>query len=152
MDGARRRAARIAPAGRAAAGTRGFTLIEVLVAVAIVGILVAVAVPGYSAWVTATRRTDATIFLTEVAGEQQRHFSEHNRYAATMAELGYADALSEEGYYAVEIARPTPTRFTLTATPVAGTAQAGDAGCTTFTLSSTGARGATGSEGREGCW
>jgi len=133
---------------------RGFTLIELLIVVAIIGIIGAIAAPSYSAYVTQTRRVDATIFLTEIAGEQQRYFSDRNAYAGTMAELGYADALSEEGYYSVAIALDAATNrnFTLTATPVAGEAQASDEGCTTFTLTARGARDATGTEGREGCW
>ena len=111
--------------------------------------------PSYGSYVTKTRRADATIFLVEVAGEQQRYFSDNNDYAMTMAALGYADATSAEGHYTVAIARPSATAttgFVLTATPVTGGLQANDAVCTAFTLDSTGGKGATGTGGREGCW
>ena len=131
--------------------TRGFTLIEILIAVAIVGILAAIAVPSYSAYVTQTRRTDATIFLVEAAGEQVRFRSEHNRYAADMGELGYgaATVTTPEGHYAVAVdpAATSTTAFELVATPVAGGLQAGDADCPEFRIRSTGARLAA-----AGCW
>ena len=135
---------------------RGFTLIELLIAVAIVGILAAIAVPSYSAWVTKTRRTDATIFLVEAAGEQVRFQSENNRYADDMEELGYGPGTIEtgEGHYTVAVAAgaavATPTSFELVATPVPGGPQANDAECGSFRISATGAR--TTSTGSDDCW
>ena len=132
---------------------RGFTLIELLIAVAIVGILAAIAVPSYSAWVTKTRRTDATIFLVEAAGEQVRFQSENNRYATTMEELGYGAGTigTEEGHYSVAVAAGAgATSFELVATPVPGGPQAGDAECGSFRISATGAR--TTSTGSADCW
>ena len=132
---------------------RGFTLIEVLIAVAIVGIVAAIAVPSYSRFVTKGRRADATAFLLEVAGEQTRFFTERNAYAAKMSDLGYGTGDSfatPEGYYTVSIARPSARSYTLTATPVAGGPQAADGECGSFTLSSTGARGT--SAGGGDCW
>lgn len=132
----------------------GFTLIEVLIAVAIISIIAAIAVPSYTGFMIDTRRTDAIGFLSEVAGEQQRYFTENNQYAATMKELGYGDAATfntPEGHYVVSVSNPGSTaRFVLTATPVTGGKQAGDAECLAFTISDTGARQSTGSD--TDCW
>ena len=133
-----------------ARGNRGFTLIELLIAVAIVGILAAIALPSYSAYLQKTRRTDATVLLMEAAGEQVRHFSENNRYAGAMTALGYAAdaAVTDEGHYTVSTSSSGAARsdFTLTATPVSGGVQAGDTACATLTITSTGAKGPV------GCW
>lgn len=136
---------------------KGFSLIELLVAVAIVGIAAAIAAPSYSSYLTKTRRGDATIALTEVAGEQTRFFTESNRYAATMGELGYgaSDAdnawVTPEGHYSVTVSGTSARGFVLTAAPVAGGAQADDAECGSFTLSSTGAKNTSTGKG-ELCW
>jgi len=105
---------------------KGFTLVEVMIAVVILSILLAIAVPSYSKFMTKSRRTDATNMLIKVAGEQRRFFSDHNRYGASMADLGYdADPMpSENGLYNITVANPTPSTYVLTATPVAGQPQA----------------------------
>lgn len=130
---------------------KGFTLIEVMIVVAILGIIAAIAIPSYSSFMNKTRRVDAITILSEVAGEQQRFFSENNRYAGAMTEMGYANdpTLSEEGLYSVSIDNPTPTSYVLTATPVAGEAQAGDTECGAFTLNSGGVKG---SDNGVDCW
>lgn len=129
-------------------------MIEVLIVIAIVGIVAAIAVPNYTSYITNANRTDAMNFLSEVAGEQQRFFSENNTYAEVMSELGYGTedhANSPEGHYTVSINRTSATRYVLSATPVTGGRQQDDDQCMTFTLDSTGAKGNTG--GTNGnCW
>lgn len=136
----------------ASSRSQGFTLIEVLIAVAIVGILAGIAVPIYTQYIVDARRTDAISFLSEVAGEQVRYFSSNNEYADSMDELGYdADGVSPEGHYTVTVSNPDGgSSFLLTATPVASGRQANDAECTAFTITHTGAKNSTGSG--ENCW
>ncbi|MFK8079794.1 MAG: type IV pilin protein [Granulosicoccus sp.] len=132
----------------------GFTLIEVLIVVAILGIVAAIAIPSYSRYVINANRTDAISFLSEVAGEQQRYFSQNNAYANAMSDLGYGDqdtSLSPEGYYTVSIQTINNTRYILSATPVVGGRQAKDTKCNVFTLDSTGSRANTGGEDTD-CW
>ena len=130
---------------------KGFTLIEVMIAVAILGIIAAIAVPSYSSFMTKTRRADAIVMLTDIAGEQQRFFSEQNRYATSMTELGYgADPLpSKEGWYSISVVTPTQTSYVLTAAPIAGEPQANDTECGDFTLNSGGVKD---SGGGIDCW
>jgi type IV pilus assembly protein PilE len=137
--------------------SRGFTMIELIIVVAIVGILAAVAIPVYSQYMTQTRRVDAIAFLEEVAGEQAQFFSNNNRYAADLEELGYGAAAtfdSVKGYYTISSAypnAPSTSSFLLTATPVSGELQDSDTDCASLTLSSNGVKQATGPLGKD-CW
>ena len=63
----------------------GFTLIEVLVTVAIVAILAAIAIPSYSQYVQKTRRTDAQEKLLDLAAQQERWFFNKNQYTINLA-------------------------------------------------------------------
>jgi len=133
----------------------GFSLIELLIVVAILGIIAAIAVPSYGKYMTETRRTDATATLMEVAGEQFRYYSENNQYTDDMSDLGYGSAVtapSKEGLYTISLVSASASSFVITATPVAGAAQANDTECTSFTLSSSNQKGATGSISALDCW
>ena len=133
----------------------GFTLIEVMVVATIVGIIAAIAVPNYTKHMTKGRRTDAITFLSEAAGEQMRYFSDNNRFADDMEELGYGDAATfdtPEGLYRVCVINPGGrSTFVLTATPVAGGRQANDAECEAFTINDKGVRKNVGGTDTD-CW
>jgi len=140
---------------RAAERAQAFTLIEILIVLAILGIVAAIAVPSYARYLTEVRRGDATILLTEAAGEQVRYFSEFNAYTADLRELGYssADAVpSDAGHYTLSasVDAADPSRFVLSATPVAGGLQAGDTECGRFTINDNGVKGHSGDA--EQCW
>lgn len=133
----------------------GFTLIEVMVVVAIIGVLVGFAYPSYMEYVRKSNRADAKVALNDTAQRLQRCFTTYNAYnnANCGAATAYNDGASTatpEGFYSITAAI-NATTFTLTASPVAGTTQANDAKCTAFTLSHTGARGASGSDA-DNCW
>ena len=140
---------------RAPRRERGFTLIEIMIAVAIIGILAAIALPSYARYVEKARRADATAFLSEVAGEQVRFFSENNAYAASMGELGYgAEATypTPEGYYTVSVALIGTRGFSLTATADPDGLQARDTDCAAISITSTGARTPSTAAGGADCW
>lgn len=134
--------------------TAGFTLIEVLITVAILGIIAAIALPSYTSYMTKTRRTEAKTLLTEAAGEQQRYYSENNSYADKLTVIGYpADSVeSEGGNYTVSVTAQSATSFTLRATRVAGKSQADDAECGDFEINSLGAKNITGTGTVANCW
>jgi type IV pilus assembly protein PilE len=64
----------------------GFTLAELMAALAIVGIVLALAVPNYSGYAVRARRTEARVALVEAMQQQERYYTRHNAYAAYSAE------------------------------------------------------------------
>lgn len=120
---------------------KGFTLIELMIAVAIVAILAAIAYPAYNEQVTKARRSDAHAALMNTAALMEHYYTENNSYVgASVANIG-ASATSPEGYYNMTVGNITSTSYTLSATPVAGGPQAGDTTCGTLTLTSTNIKG-----------
>src|ERR1700679_1252675 len=125
----------------------GFTLVELMIAVLIVGILAAIAIPSYANYVKRANRSDATRSLSATAQALERCYSQNFTYSNTAPFVCAANAgavPSSQGYYTVTInvtAGP-PESYLLTAVPVLSP-QTEDAACTSFTLDSTGAQGAT---------
>lgn len=131
----------------------GFTLIEVMIAVVVVAILAAIAYPSYVDYLRKGRRADAKLLLTTMAERLERCFAECNSYTAPAcgAPCPVLPMTSSEGYYRAQNGPVSATSWTLVATPVPGKSQAGDAACTSFTLTSQGAKSATGTEAAK-CW
>jgi type IV pilus assembly protein PilE len=97
---------------------RGFTLVEVMIVVAVVALLSAVAYPSYLAQVAKGRRTDGKQALVELAQKLERFYTERGTYVgATLGTSGLYPAMSTGGYYALSIATQTVDAFTITATP-----------------------------------
>ena len=105
------------------AKARGFSLIEVMIAVAIVGILVAIALPSYQKHLRKTRRADAQAFLTQVAQKQQQYLLDARSYAlggSAISDLGLAVPSNMASHYTVKVEPSAPTvppSFTVFATP-----------------------------------
>lgn len=133
----------------------GFTLVELMVTVAIVAILAAIAYPSYRAQVMRSQRTEAKVALSNTAQGLERCFTRFNTY---MDEDADGNPLCEmvfpfttgEGTYEVSIVRDDAT-FTLTATAQGGQA-ADDSQCGDFTLTQANVRGITGDGTVQDCW
>lgn len=128
---------------------RGFTLIEVMVVVAVIGILASIAYPSYMESVRKSNRSDAKAELSDVAQRLQRCFTTYNAYnhdscAVYKAVSGGKKITSREGMYLVSSDVKAIT-FTLTATPVPGGVQAKDSKCASLNLDHVGNRGSNGS-------
>jgi len=105
----------------------GFSLIELMVAVVIVGILAAVAFPSYQSHLVKGNRAAAQAFMLDVENRQKQYLLDARSYAADLATLGMAMPADVSGFYAVTIAASaTPPAFEIKATPVAGTRQEAD--------------------------
>ena len=140
----------------------GFSLIELMVAMAIAGILLAVAVPSYLSQIRKSRRTDAKTVLLDLAGREERFFSTNNAYSSLATDMGYSGTFPQtvgNGYYQVNL--PTVTAgtaaavatFSLTAVPI-GT-QTKDTLCASFTVTSAGTQTSLDSAGNDStstCW
>lgn len=144
----------------------GFTLIELMIVVAIVGILAAIAYPSYQDSVRKSRRADAKAVLQQAAQWMERFYTENNRYDqnttatavagtaglfATTSSLTQAPIEGTTKYYNITVATPDANSFTLSAAPIAGGAMASDP-CGTFALTQTGAKSVTGSLSADQCW
>ena len=141
----------------------GFSLIELMVVVAIATILFAVAVPSYMLYVRQSRRTEARTAVLDLAGREERFFSTNGAtYSVTPAQLGYAalPAAIGGGYYQLAVCSPAcapsavaAPSYTVTATSVGG--QLRDLQCFSFSVDSTGRQFAvdsTGADATQFCW
>ena len=104
---------------------RGFTLIELMIVLAVAAILAAVAFPAYKGQVAKGRRADAKQALLDLSQKLERYYTERGSYAgATLGNGGIYPAQSSGGYYTLAITRQTADGFAVTATPRG--VQAGD--------------------------
>lgn len=125
---------------------RGVTLIELLLAVAIIGILVSVAYPSYSDFVLRSNRTEGQTELLNLANLQEQLFVDSRAYTTDMTALGMnADPyITENGFYSID-ATVNGAAFVLTATAKNG--QVKDTGCTSLTINQLGEKTPA-----TGCW
>ena len=129
---------------------KGFTLIELMIVVAIVGILSAIAIGFYGDNVIAANRTEGRSALAQVAGSLEKCRSLYGRYDHASCNVVLPMA-TDSNFYNISASAIAATSFTLTATPVVGKAQANDTDCTTITLANTGIKSGTGADATE-CW
>jgi len=106
---------------------KGFTLIEVMVAVVIVAILATIAIPSYREYVIRSHRRAAQAAMMEIATQQQQYFVANRAYA-TAAQLGYALPPEVDEYYdySVTLSAGPPPTFTIDFTATDSQASDGD--------------------------
>jgi type IV pilus assembly protein PilE len=146
----------------------GFSLIELMITLAIGAILIAVAVPMYTRQVQHSRRVDARTAVLDIAGREERYLTVAASYTNLPANLGYTAAAAYpmavgSGYYLVNVTvpnvvAPNPPTYTVFAYPAAGSSQLKDTQCQYFSVTNTGKQfssaniGGGGADTSNVCW
>jgi type IV pilus assembly protein PilE len=143
--------------------TKGFTLIELMITVAVIAILASIAFPAYQDSVRKARRAEAKSALLQVAQILERCFTEFNAYNNLTCEVvdniggtpginfdtdDITKPINGEGYYNIEATTLTTTTYTIEADALPAGGQDQDTRCATFTLTHAGVKGAT----NDDCW
>ncbi|MEW5838112.1 MAG: type IV pilin protein [Pseudomonadota bacterium] len=140
--------------------SQGFTIVELVVVVAIIGILAAIAYPSFQQSAIKSKRGAAVSCLLEQVQFMERFYSTNLRYDQTTA--GVAVALPAGGCRTALETAPASYLFSFTATPTAraftiqavpqGAQATGDAACGTLTINQAGVKTASGTQGAAFCW
>ncbi|MGE4405575.1 type IV pilin protein [Pseudomonas sp.] len=133
---------------------RGFTLIELMIVIAIIGVLAAIAYPSYQEHVRSAKRADAQTALMELAQFMERYYTGNGRYvdaAGDAPDLPYTEAPRDGANksYDLSLAAATASSYTLQAVPKASMT---DDECGTLTLANTGAKGQDAGAAAGKCW
>ena len=136
--------------------SRGFTLIEVMIVVAVIGILAAIAYPSYLEYIAKSKRAEAVAALMDGAQALERYYTINGRYTTTSGGTTLASVFpttvpaNGTVYYNVSAQSATSSTFTLRAVP---TGSMGSDGCGTFAITHAGERTVTGSKKSVAdCW
>ena len=120
----------------------GFTLIELMIAVAIIGILASIAYPAYQKYLFTSRRAEAQSEMLRIQLGLEKWRANNNSYTATLADTGFTD---DNTYYNFSITDNTASAYTINAA-AQGAQSTGDSACTPLTLNQSGTKGPA------GCW
>ncbi|SIQ28714.1 type IV pilus assembly protein PilE [Aromatoleum tolulyticum] len=129
----------------------GFTLIEVMIVVAIVGILAAVAYPSYTSYLVRSNRSVATAHLLDIATRQQQYRLDARTFGS-LSDIGMGTPSEVSKHYAVSVdGTPTATAFTIKAVPT-GSQLSQDTKCGTLSINQAGTKSISGSGSVADCW
>lgn len=131
----------------------GYSLIELMVTVAVVGVLVSISVPTYKNYTMKSRRSEGRSFAMEIMQRQEKYYNENNTYTTNLAQLGYSSATptSEKGYYQVTATAASDgitNNVIITAQPIGS--QTSDTECGSFIYNSNGVKSTSTSSTT--CW
>jgi len=129
--------------------TRGFTLIELMIVIAVLSIIVAVGYPSYLEQVKKSRRAEGMGQLLELADRMERAYSDSGTYPTAISEVYVAT--TDGGFYTLSIVTANNVSFVVSAAPTSLGDQNKDK-CQTFTLTSLGDKSVTNSSLNNHCW
>ncbi len=121
------------PPARKCPQSRGWTLAELLITVALMGLLAALALPTYQQQQRQARRSDAQAALLQLQIDQARWRSAHDSHADSLTALGWASDRSPQGHYQIRLVEANPEGYSAQA--IALNKQAADRDCTPMRLS-----------------
>ena len=137
---------------------KGFTLVELMIAVVIVGILASIAIPAYTQYTVRAKRAAAESFIMSVANKQEQYILDARHYADTLALLNMTPPADVSAHYNITITNvgtppvyTTPPAYTINAVPT-GAQLANDTKCGTVSIDQAGTKGETGTGTVSDCW
>ena len=143
----------------------GFSLIELMIVVAIATVLAVIAIPSYNNQIRKSRRTEAKAAIMDLAAREERYYATQNLYSSDPVALQYgagaAWPVSTGNYYVIAlpvITQATTTAagmYTLKVVPAVGSTQLKDTSCQTFIVDQTGKQASldnTGTDSTTTCW
>ena len=112
--------------------SKGFSLIELMIVVVLIGVISAIAIPQYSQYVIRGNRAAAQSFMLDVSNREKQYLLDARTYAADLATLTMTPPVDVSRNYTITIAALAgpPPSYTITATPVVGSKQEGDGNLT----------------------
>ena len=119
---------------------KGFSLIELMIIVAIIGVLTAIAFPSYNNYIMQSRRSDAVAMLLQVMQQQERYFTERLSYTTDLTQLGYTLPVRSDGENYEITASTCATGAISQCVLLTATALGGQAADGNLTINSRGAR------------
>jgi type IV pilus assembly protein PilE len=141
-------------------GIHGFTLIELMIVVAVIGILTAIALPSYQRYIEKSRRVDAKNAILDLASREERYLSVNSTYSNSATALGYGSAFplainsTGTSYYNLNVTNATATAFTAIAVPTGS--QTADTTCYSYQVDQLGTQSNLDAGGNSiagaGCW
>ncbi len=132
---------------------KGFSIVELMIVMVVIGILAGVSMPAYRDYVQRAQRADATAALLRIAAAQEKFYLQNNTYTVNLVAppVGIGIPNTEHGYYNLQVTVANATNFTAQAVPIGGMGQAADADCQLFTIDEQGNRGSAPNPPND-CW